>query len=321
MLKCEFHVPISPTPDFLCRIHYLCGSMRLFSGLREDEYRIVVTVGDAQRVDLDALCPWTRDFPLEWRWLPAAKFDRWWYFGTAYERYCYDYDAETVVMLDGDVLVTGRLAEAIDDVRGTDRLAAVPANYSPFYLFREHLEQASPVEWWERICRLAGVALPPFETEHPGWRLMEANGPPHVEQLRMSPPYPNAGVVIASADTMRRIGGHIFSDIDLVNSVSRTSLTGQVALTLAISRLGLTWTPLPLRYNFQNIPWIFDEHPVEHADIRVLHFLDPTQVDRVRDFASYAQVEQVIERPGLHPVNRFFAGRLGTVHRRVIAPR
>jgi hypothetical protein len=57
MLRCEFHIPISPTPDFLCRVHYLAASIARNSGLREGEYRIVVTVGDTERVDLAALCP------------------------------------------------------------------------------------------------------------------------------------------------------------------------------------------------------------------------------------------------------------------------
>lgn len=321
MLRCEFHIPISPTPDFLCRVHYLAASIALYSGYREDEYRIVVTVGDTQPVDLLEQCPWTADYPLEWRWVGPADFERWWYAATAYLRYTYSYDAETVVMLDGDVLVTGRLREAIESVSGTNKLAAVPGYYSPFYLYAEHLERASPVEWWQRICGLAGVALPEFTTEHPGWPWMRDNKPRHVDELRFSPPYPNAGVVIASAETMRRIGENIFADFDLVNSVSKTSLSGQVALTLAISRLGLEWAPLPLRYNFQNIPAIYDAYPEEAKEIRVLHFLQELELSRVRDFQSYEGIEALFGRQGLHAVNRYFVGKLAEVHEKVILPR
>ncbi len=150
---------------------------------------------------------------------------------------------------------------------------------------------------------------------------MQANQPRHVEQLRMSPAYPNAGVVIASADTIRRIGRNIFSDLDLVNTVSRTMLSGQIALTLAISRLGLEWTPLPLRYNFQNVPVIFDSYSEEASEIRVLHFLQESEISRVKDFQSYEHVERLFERQGLHPVNRYFVDRLRNVHERLLVPR
>ena len=201
-------------------------------------------------------------------------------------------------MLDGDVLVTGRLDEAIAAVRGTRKFAAVPGYYSPFYLCPEHLETASPVDWWQRICDLAGVALPAFTMEHPGWPWMRENNPRHMDQLQFSPPYPNAGVVIASADTIQRIGQQILPDLDLVNSVSRTLLSGQIALTLAISRLALDWTPLPLRYNFQNIPAIYDAFPCEASDIRVLHFLHGLEVHRVNDFKTGEAVEALLEGRG-----------------------
>lgn len=317
MLLTEFHIPISPTPDFLCRVHYLAASIARNSGLRPAQYRIVVTVGDSTPADLSAMCAWTDDFPLEWRWVSTGMFNRWSYVATAYGRYCYDYASETVVMLDGDVLVTGSLVEMIEAVRGTDQLAAVPGYFSPFYLHRDHLKQGSPMEWWQRICSLAGVRLLPFTTEHPGWTWMRKSKPRYVDQLQFSPPYPNAGVVIASAGTARRIGRDIFSDLELVNGVSKTNLSGQIALSLAISRLGLEWVPLPLRYNFQNLPMVYDAYSAEASDIRVLHFLNETEISRVRDFASYEHVAQLFNRYGLHKVNRYLVENLRKVHERV----
>ena len=76
MLCCEFDVPISPTPDFLCRVHYLAESIANFSGLRSNER-----------------CPWTGRDPFEWRWVALAEFTRWSYAATAFQRYCYDYAA------------------------------------------------------------------------------------------------------------------------------------------------------------------------------------------------------------------------------------
>lgn len=216
-------------------------------------------------------------------------------------------------MLDGDVLVTGRLDEVIRDVRATRKFAAVPAYFSPFYIFAEHLEEASPTAWWQRLCDLAHVPLPAFETEHPGWELMRENSPRHVDELRFSPPYPNAGVVIASADTVSRVGERFHSDFELVNSVTRTSLSGQIALTLAIAGLGLEWAPLPLRFNFQNQTRIHDAFPQEAVDIRVLHFLDQSQIHRVTDFRDMEAVARLSARTDLYPVNAFLTGRLAAL--------
>ena len=87
---------------------------------------------------------------------------------------------------------------------------------------------------------------------------------------------------------------------------------------MAMVRLGLEWTPLPLRYNFQNIPAIYDANPEEAAEIRVLHFLQELELSRVRDFQSYETVEAMLARAGLHAVNRFFVEQLAAVHGRVI---
>lgn len=313
MLKCEFHVPISPTPDFLCRVHYLAASIDRWSGLRSHEYRIVVTVGDAQQVDLDALCPWSRLYPLEWRWIDAEHFARRWYWATAYQRYCYDHDAETVVMLDGDVLVTGPLDDVIERVRGTRRLAAVQAYFSPLMLVRELLQQHTPRGWWQWLFDAVQVPLPEFTAEHIGWRFKRGEPIPG-ELLRWGPPNPNAGVVVASAATVREISQHIFQDIDTFNTLCPTVLNGQVALTAAIARLRLEWTPLPLRYNFQNLPDLREDHLAERADIRVLHFLSRDEVDRVKDFASYETVQALFGRTLRNPVNQLFVQRLQELH-------
>jgi hypothetical protein len=129
------------------------------------------------------------------------------------------------------------------------------------------------------------------------------------------------GVVMASGAVMREIGQSLFADYALVESISKTSLSGQIALTMAMVRLGLEWTPLPLRYNFQNIPAIYDANPEEAGEIRVLHFLQELELSRVRDFQSYEAVEAVLARTGLHAVNRFFVEKLAAVHGQVIGQR
>jgi hypothetical protein len=60
----EIHVPISPTPNFFNRIHYLAASLRDAGGLAAESL-IVVTVGEDQDpVDLAAQLPWARKYPI-----------------------------------------------------------------------------------------------------------------------------------------------------------------------------------------------------------------------------------------------------------------
>lgn len=313
MIRTEIHIPISPTPDFLIRVHYLAASIEMYSGLSPGSYKIVVTVGDATRVDIEDLCPWAIRYPIEWRWVPDQEWLERGIFATAFGRFRYAFEADAVVMLDGDVLVTGSLAEMVNEAVGTLRFHAIPAHYSPF-CYQGCLEQRSPHEWWAEIFRLAGLSPPILSMEHLAWPWMQEQDWPYLEQLQFGPPYPNAGVIIGSAETMRRIGASIYEDLDTVNTVFCNVLSGQVALSLAISRQGLEWAPLPLRYNVPNVQQFHDTYPDEAADVRVLHFLQTTEIDRVADFQSYAHLEQALNRSGLSPLNAFLAERLRSVH-------
>ena len=198
-------------------------------------------------------------------------------------------------------------------MRATRRLAAVQSYFSPLMWVRDPLRQSDPRAWWQRMFDAVQAPLPAFTDEHVGWRVQWGEPVPG-ELLRHGPPNPNAGVVVAAADTMREIGQHLFSDLDTFNALCPTDLNGQIALTAAIGRLHLEWTPLPLRYNFQNVPDIHEAHPQERADIRVVHFLHPAEIDRVKDFQTYAHVEALFERPILHPVNRLLVQRLKVLH-------
>lgn len=314
-LRCEIHIPISPTPDYLCRVHYLAASIERYSGLRPGEYRIVVTVGDVATFDLEERCPWSREYPLEWRWRDVEEFKLKSYASTALGRYHYEFQAPVVIMLDGDTLVTGSLTEVIDAAEARPRLfQAVPGYVSPFALYPAHLETASPREWWERIFAVAGLEVPPFDMALPGWPLMRDRPLRYIDQMEFSPPYPNAGFVVASPESIHQMGATLEADYALVRTVTDTILSGQIAMTLGIFRHGMEWQALPIRYNYHNTPGLEEHYPEEAAQIRVLHYMVPAQIDRVRDFQSYAHVEALFTRSGLIPANQFLVDRLRELH-------
>ena len=319
-MRIEIHIPVSPTPDYLLRVHYLAASIEMYSGLSPGSYKIVVTVGDETRVDIQELCPWTTRYPIEWRWVPDQEWLERGIFATAYGRYRYTFDADVIVMLDADLLVTGSLTDLVKDAVGTLRFHATPAHYSPFYFSQFFLEQRPPHSWWLELYQLAGLEPPVFSMEHLAWPWLKERNSPDWEQMRYSPPYPNAGVIIGSAESMRRIGASIYEDLDVVNTVFRNIFAGQVALSLAINRQGVEWAPLPVRYNFPNGREFCDAYPDDAADIRVLHFMQSTGIDRTSDFQSYAHVERAMSRPGLSPPNGFLAERLRSVHLTKVLP-
>jgi hypothetical protein len=320
MPSIEIHIPVGPSPDFLLRVHYLAASIAMYSGFPEGSYKIVVTVGNDERVDLDALCPWARLYPLEWRWVPEDEWKERGIFATAYTRFRYPFDCDAVVMLDADLLVTGSLMDIVATVAGTLRFHAIPAPYSPFFCDPPCLEVRSPEAWWAAVFAAAGLASPPLAMEHLAWPWVKTQSSPYLEQMRFSPPYVNAGVIIGSAEMMRRVGACIYEDLDTVNSLFRHHLSGQIALSLAMVRQGLEWAPLPLRFNVPNVHYFHEFYPGEVADIRVLHFLQATEIDRVADFQTVAHVERVFDRPGLAPLNVFLADRLRAVHEARILP-
>ena len=57
-----------------------------------------------------------------------------------------------------------------------------------------------------------------------------------------------------------------FPSLDLAVDFPSKTLAG-TALTLGISRLGLAWSPLPLRYNFQNLPPVYDAARLTYSDV------------------------------------------------------
>ncbi len=311
---CEFHVPISPTPDFFNRIRFLAASLDRYSGLTPGDYRLVVTVGAAERIDLDRACPWGRQYPIEWRWVPDDVFAAWSMWGTAFVRYTYRFDADVVVMLDGDTLVTGSLAQVIADAAAEDHVAAVPAFYSPFYLHPDLMRVRSPHDWWRELFAATGVGEPAFTMEHTAWPMLRWRFPPYKRELRLSPPYVNAGVVAGGASVMAALGRDVFEDLAIARSQLGTTLDGQVALTLGLHRQRIPFKPLSIACNFPNVPAFARIYRAEASDIRVLHFQSATEVDRQRDFASREAIEALLARGHqglpLQPLNQVLVTRL-----------
>jgi hypothetical protein len=104
-----------------------------------------------------------------------------------------------------------------------------------------------------------------------------------------------------------------------VDSVLDSHYRCQLAVALAVQRLGLGHRALGLRYNCVNDDAIVSLHEAELRDVRLFHYLRQGQVEKTRDFASPEHVGALLERRDLGGANREMVRHLARVHEVVLA--
>ena len=308
----EVHIPISPNRHFLTMLHYFVASLRLNGGAMADS-RVVVTVGeDCDPYDLHAQAPWARRYNLQWRWLERGVFLRHSYYGTANERFRYEFSAPAVMLADADTFVTGELRSLVDHCLDEQVFAGVIAHAPPF----EADDSLTPARHWQRLYDSQQLPPPTFEFEHTGFGVMRKD-----PEARHCPPYFNLGMLIAPAEIMNRAGATLYEDMAAVDRVYPTPFKCQIALTLALARMGGKPVALPMRYNFANDQRLADKYPEELRQVRLFHYLrrHTGPFDKVRDFADYPAVDAFLARTDLEGVNREMQAALRRVQRRVRA--
>ena len=262
---------------------------------------------DCEPYDIAGTLPWSQGYDIEWRWVDPKLFEEFGIAATALQRFTYGFDAPLVLMLDADVLCTGRLDELFEQRNGS--IAGVTAYVSPTpYLKYCDGVDRQPADFWQELFRFAGLPAPSLTCEHPGWSVME--GPPVPSREQFCPPYFNLGVLAGSSETIGRLGTIIFDDLATVNRFCRAVHKCQIALTLAMVRAAAHPAEMGLRFNFPNFPSYWDEYPDEAADIRILHYLHSKQVDRNVFRASPERLRDFLQREELSPVNSFLQARV-----------
>jgi hypothetical protein len=295
----EIHVPISPTPVFLNMVHYLAHSLRMFGG----KYRhapIIVTIG-AERVDegLEHRLRWMKELNVVTRWLPVELFTRDSYYATAMERFRYSFGADMVLMLDADVLIRRPFDELIEQARRRKCISGLLAHVSPFERF----------ERWQMLYDACGLGRVEAPHEHTGFGLMF-----HEESRRYCPPYFNFGVVCAPGDVMTRVGRVMYDLMYKVDSIIQTVFRCQLALSLAITKLGLPYSCIPMRYNFANDPDLERGYDTEMRNAAILHLLRNHQFYKLDLFRSLSGIEELLTRPDLTGINAMAQNILRRIH-------
>lgn len=303
MTRLEIRVPISPTPDYFRRIHFMAASLRRLAHAIGDYCLVVCVGGDVEAQDLYELQPWSKNYPIIWRWIDRERFRQDSYWETSHEIFRLVSRARYIMCADADIVFVRDFSDLLEELDRAPAVAGVIAHVSPFMKPAPPFTDMWPEEAWHELCAGYGIAMPALKDEHTGWGFMTSEA-----HHRFSPPYFNFGMVVAPAEMMEQISAEMPTADEFVKSKLTTIYRFQIALTLAILKRGLPSRALPVRYNYPNHEGFDQRYPEELADIRVLHYLKvyAKMVDRKKDFASLASVAALVERANLRGSNEVF---------------
>lgn len=291
----EVRIPISPRADYFNRVRLIAHSVREFY----PHAKIRVTVGaDEEPRDLARELPWSDVLSIDWHWVDRGEFRTWAatehpYIATMMERFRPPFGAQSVLMLDADVLVVRAFDELFAEPGG---VKAMMAHASPF---PEHRRT------WEELFASYGLPEPNFNYELSGWGVMELQ-----PERRYSPPYFNTGVVFAPAALLDRLYEPYIAALQHVRTRMDSYFFEQIAMTLSLAKTGIPAQILPIRYNYPNQMGFDAAHPSELAQIRLLHFLRTMIVSRERDFETPAAMRELVAREDLTGSNEVLRARV-----------
>lgn len=295
----EVRIPVSPVKHYYNRIHLIAHSIRSLGGEFKDA-RIRVSVGSHEEpIDLHRLLPWSRRLGIIWHWVERDQYAAWDktahpYIATMMERFRPPFDAETVLMLDADVVAIRPFPEILALVSEYPSIAGVMAHVPPF----------APSDW-VTLFQQAGLTEPEMKCECSGWNVMFTDA-----EMRYCPPYFNTGVLAASRRSLELLYDPYMASLQSVRSLYNTYFFEQIALTLALYRTGIRSHVIPLRYNYPNQQEFDIAFPDEVNEIRFLHFLRTDIVKREEDFLNWAKMKQLSRRRDLRGSNEVFRERL-----------
>lgn len=296
----QVRVPISPTPTFFRRLHYLAASLRDLRGPLAD-HEIVVSVGeDCEPYDLHDAQPWSKRYPVRWRWIDRDLFKRESYYATRCDRIAQQASARYVMLCDADVIAVRGFDTLVEQLERHPAICGVIAHVSPFI----GLDDPG---LWDRLFRDLGFPNAPLDFEHSGWGFMCSD-----ERFRRCPLYLNMGMVLGPSALMNPVCRSFMREVERVRYAvgGKFKFQTQVALTLAIYKEGVPATPVPVRYNFPNDPGFDAAYPEELPHIVFLHYLRTQVIDKFADFSSREALHGLLGRTDLSGSNVVLRNRL-----------
>src|SRR5262249_48623146 len=113
----------------------------------------------------------------------------------------------------------------------------------------------------------------------------------------------NYGVIAMPRDFAPRIAGAIDSIFARVRGRVGTVYDAQIALAVAIAKLGLPARALPMRFNFPNVPHLEALHAAEFPHASILHLLGQHQTTKSGMYKSLESMRSFANAPHLRVTN------------------
>jgi hypothetical protein len=294
--SCEVHVCVSPTPSRLRQIEFVVTSIRRSGGVWSDaDFVATMLPNEPRRVLRDAARRLTRS-GVEVRPVPRSLWRRHGVRAGLLSRYQYQFQRPNVLLLDTDVICTGRLDE-LHDLVGGGFIAGLVAHVSPLAL---DIQDQDAATFWNRLYASAGLPAPECPCRHSGWEVMDGR-----PDRRWCPPYFNDGVLAMDRSVATALGEVIFDELRVALEFTQGSwYAHQLACSLAIARTGVGWKELALRFNMPNDLAFWERHPEESADVRLIHYLRRDELDRDGDLADPVALERLLARTDLGAANQ-----------------
>jgi hypothetical protein len=290
----EIRVPISPTPFFFRRVHFLAASLRRLGGaLAEHEFTVCVG-GDVDPYNLYEALPWSTRYPLTWRWVSREAFQRDSYWETSHDIFRQHGRARFVVCADADVIFVRSFSGLLAELEESPAVAGVIAHGTPFIDKPRPNPYVPPADRWRQLYEGYGLAPAPVIHEHTGWQ-QTSNDPID----RLSAPYFNFGMVVAPFAMMDKISAEMPAADAYARGAVKGNKSFQLALTLAIQKHALPVRVLPFRFNFVNDPFFDELYPEELENVTVLHYARRDTVNRDIIFNSIDNVAEFVRRRDL----------------------
>jgi hypothetical protein len=310
----EFHIPVTLNENFSHMMYFLARSIEKFSRLTPN-YKIIFTVSLDSTVDQSSplLC-WTKDHPIEFNYCDEHLWKHYCrlakhlergnlkYNATALHQLAYNFEADTIIFMDADMVVCGPLDELALKVAHTDAIFGWPAWKPPSINIVSALEA--------RGCQSSGFGL---QYSGYGWDFLEP---------KESPPYFNCGFVAANKNTARILARNLKDDLEFVSDRYYDLFSWQVALCLLIVRKNIKYEILSEKYNYGNGDGLSPIHPqiadkliastlLCLEDARVLHYCAKSRFFKKRiDLASWEAVQRFCLRDDLEGGNRLLKNTL-----------